>query len=109
MEIMKSIMNILMSTELGVPLFQIILLLFFSTFSLLFGKTKLALIINYLFTFYWGYIFNKELLVITFRNDPYAFDFIYFYFAFGFIIVILFIISMLLTDSKKKDKIITNF
>ena len=100
-----------MSPELGVPLFQIILLVFLNTLSLLFKKIKLALTINYLFTFYWGYIFNKEFLVVHFRNDPYAFDFIYFYFGFGFIILILFIVSMILTDNKnkKRDKIIKNF
>ena len=35
---------------LSIPMIQIILLMLLSTVSLLFGKLKLALIINYLFT-----------------------------------------------------------
>ena len=93
MESLKSLTALFVSTELGVPLFQIMLLLFFSTIALLFGKVKLALILNYLFTFYWGYVFNKELLVISFRNKTYAFDFLYYYFGFGLLIIILTIVG----------------
>ncbi len=56
-------MNLFFSTELAVPLFQIIILMLFSTLALLFGKVRLALIINYLFTFYWAYIFNQDNLM----------------------------------------------
>ena len=48
------------TTELAIPLFQVALLLMLSTLALLFGRTKLALLMNYLFTFYWGYILNRE-------------------------------------------------
>jgi hypothetical protein len=56
-------MEIFFTMELGVPLFQIIVLLLFSTGALLFGKVRVALIINYVFTFYWAYFFNREHLL----------------------------------------------
>jgi hypothetical protein len=56
-------MDIFFNAELSVPLFQILFLLVFSTVALLFGKVRLALLINYIFTFYWAYIFNRESLV----------------------------------------------
>jgi hypothetical protein len=37
---------------------QIILLLTLSTLSLVFGRLRLALLINYCFTIYWGYVPN---------------------------------------------------
>lgn len=56
-------MDIFFNAELAVPLFQILILLLFSTVALLFGKVRLALLINYVFTFYWAYIFNRDSLV----------------------------------------------
>jgi len=49
--------------EIVIPVYQLILLLLISTISLLFGRTKLALIINYLFTLYWGFVFNRDLFL----------------------------------------------
>lgn len=56
-------MDIFFNAELAVPLFQILILLMFSTVALLFGKVRLALLINYIFTFYWAYIFNRDSLM----------------------------------------------
>ena len=61
-------MEFLMETELSVPLIQIVLLLGLSTMAMLFGKTKLALLVNYLFTLYWGYFLNRDLMLETFQN-----------------------------------------
>lgn len=79
-------MEFLRSTELVVPLYQIALLLVISTLALLFGRMKLALITNYLFTMYWGYGFNREYLIGHQVNDFTLFTLIYF--SFGLIIVI---------------------
>lgn len=43
-------MEMFFNTDLAIPLNQIILLLLLSTIALLFGKIKIALIINYIFT-----------------------------------------------------------
>ena len=48
-------MELIMSTKISIPFMQILLLLIFGTLFLLFGKIKLALMTNYLFTFYWGF------------------------------------------------------
>ncbi|MBW1769650.1 MAG: hypothetical protein JRJ17_00525, partial [Deltaproteobacteria bacterium] len=52
-------MEFFMLAELTVPLFHIALLLALSTLALLLGRVKLALLVNYLFALYWGYIFNR--------------------------------------------------
>ena len=56
-------MEFFSTAEIFIPVYQLILLLLVSTITLLFGRTKLALIINYLFTLYWGFVFNRELLL----------------------------------------------
>ena len=56
-------MEFFQSTELSVPVIQIALLLILSTLALLFGRTKLALLINYVFTLYWGYFLNINRLL----------------------------------------------
>ena len=55
-------MEFFYTTEVSIPLIQILLLLLCSTLVLLYGKVRLALVINYLFTMYWGYLFNREYL-----------------------------------------------
>ena len=80
-------------TQLAVPLSHIGLLLAFSTLALLLGRVRLALLVNYLFTLYWGYIFNRELLV---GSDLKKLDhFSVLYFGFGFVVVILALIGFL--------------
>ena len=56
-------MEFFSTAEIIIPVYQLILLLLISTLTLLFGRTKLALIINYLFTLYWGFVFNRNLLL----------------------------------------------
>ena len=56
-------MEFFTTAEISIPVYQMILLLLVSTLTLLFGRTKLALIINYLFTLYWGFVFNRDLLL----------------------------------------------
>ena len=46
--------------KISIPIREIALLILFSTLALLFGKQKLALLINYLFVFYWGFGVNFE-------------------------------------------------
>ena len=53
-------MEILFAKELTIPLYQVGLFLLLGTLVLFVGRVKLALLINYLFVFYWGYWLNKE-------------------------------------------------
>lgn len=58
-----------------------------STVSLLFGKLKLALLINYLFTLHWAYISNREnLMELGFENFQ-LISVIYFIFGLGIVLV----------------------
>jgi len=70
-------MDLLFTIELVVPLHQIALLLILSTTALLFGKLKMALLINYVFTLYWGYFFNRDLFQ-DYIDEAYLFYIIYF-------------------------------
>ena len=58
-------MEFIYSTEISIPLVQIIAFLLISTLTLLFGKIKLALPGNYRFGRYWAYIFKWDFS----RND----------------------------------------
>jgi len=53
-------MEALSLIKISIPIREIALLILFSTLALLFGKQKLALLINYLFVFYWGFGVNLE-------------------------------------------------
>lgn len=80
-------------TQLAVPLSHVAVLLTLSTIALLLGRVKLALLVNYLFTLYWGFIFNRELLV---GSDLEKLDhFTTLYFGFGALIIILALIGFL--------------
>ena len=56
-------LELLTSTQLSVPLLQVAMLLVLSTVALLFGRIKLALLVNYCFTLYWGYFLNLDLFI----------------------------------------------
>jgi hypothetical protein len=91
-------MEILMSTQLAVPLSQVALLLGISTLVLFFGRVKLALLINYCFTFYWGFFLNPsfrselgELVLNTYT---------YVYIGVGLLIVVLALIGFLSSNER---------
>ena len=80
-------MEIFFGTDLTVPINQIILLLLFSTMALLFGKIKVALIINYTFTLTWGYIYNRDKLLVSEFEHPEIFTILYFLFGIGIMLI----------------------
>ena len=86
-------MDFLHSTALSVPLIQVVLMLSVSTLALLQGRVKLALLVNYLFTLYWGYVSNRELLVG--ENLEKMTYFTTFYFGFGLLVVVMALIGFL--------------
>ena len=85
-------MEFLYTTEISVPLYHLVLLLFLSTVALLFGKVKLALLTNYLFTMYWGYFFNRDLLLSHMDKGGH---FTLIYFCLGLFIVIVAMLGFL--------------
>lgn len=79
-------MDIFLSTQLSIPMLQVALLLGLSTLALIFGRIKLALLINYCFTLYWGYLSN----ISSFTEGGLKLDsFSFFYLGFGLIIIVL--------------------
>ena len=80
-------MEVFTSTQLAIPTMQVVLLLALSTGALLIGRLKLALLINYCFTLYWGYVANIDLFsiegVMMLNNHTFL------YFGFGLAIVLL--------------------
>ena len=93
-------MGMLLGAELSIPVFQIILLLLLSTVTLLFGKVKLALLINYSFTLYWGYGLNLEQLTESGLKNLNVYTLLYF--GLGLCIVILALIGFLSPTRPKK-------
>ena len=85
-------MEILYETELSVPLIQLLLLLTLSSLAMLFHKIKVALIINYLFALYWGYILNVENIVGESLSEMGTFEVLYF--GFGILIIVLVLIGL---------------
>jgi hypothetical protein len=82
--------DFLLNATITIPMVQLILLMLMSTMSLLFGKLKLALLINYLFTLHWAYIANLEkLMEMGFENFKLV-SMIYFIFGLGIVMVAVF-------------------
>ncbi|MBU2489136.1 MAG: hypothetical protein KKA60_07075 [Proteobacteria bacterium] len=86
-------MEFLYTTELTIPLYQIALLLSLTTLALLFGRIKMALLIDYLFTVYWGYVLNSSTLMNL--GSEMEDWFTIFYLGFGFIIILLALVGFL--------------
>jgi uncharacterized transporter YbjL len=80
-------MEMFINADLTIPVNQIILLLLLSTVALLFGKIRIALIINYIFTLTWGYVFNRDKLLISDYELPEVFTILYFLFGLGIILI----------------------
>jgi len=79
-------MELFYSTEVIIPIVQIALLLLVSTLALLFGRVKLALLINYVFTLHWGFLANEGFMAGSTFNT-------FIYFGFGLLVIILALIG----------------
>ena len=80
------------SIEFSIPVYQVVWLLLMITTAQLFGKIKLALLISYIFTLYWGYFLNREIMLNSVHNGEYI---ILIYFGFGIAVVVLAIIGFM--------------
>jgi hypothetical protein len=86
-------MGIFSLTEISIPVIQMVLLLLLSIGALFFGKLKLALLINYLFTLYWGYGINRDFLVGSGYQHLSGFTILYG--GFGLIIAAVALVSLI--------------
>ena len=92
-------MEIFSMTEISIPLIQMVLLLLLSTGALFFGKLKLALLVNYLFTLYWGYGINRDFLVGS--GFQHLSGFTILYVGFGLVIAAIAIVSLISEPTRK--------
>ena len=81
-----SMLDYFLNISLTIPIIQLILLMLLSTISLLFGRLKLALIINYLFTLHWAYIANRDKLMDMSSDNFEIFSVVYFVFGLGIVL-----------------------
>jgi hypothetical protein len=80
-------MEAFLTTQISVPLFHILVLLSLTTLVLIFGYTRMALILNYIFLIYWSYLSN--VLLYTEKGDLQLNRITLIYIAFGFVILLL--------------------
>jgi hypothetical protein len=85
-------MEFFYSLEFSIPVAQVAWLLLMITTAQLFGKVKLALLISYIFTLYWGYFLNREIIVNSGNHGEYI---ILIYFGFGIAVVVLALIGFM--------------
>ena len=80
-------METILSTQISIPLFQILTLLSLTTLALVFGYPRLALILNYCFLIRWAYLSNMILFTEkgVLKIDSITFP----YMGFGFAILLL--------------------
>ncbi len=83
-------MDLSFTSPITIPLFEIMLLMLLTTFTLLFGRLKLGLLINYCFTIYWGYILNMDIFT---EKGGVLNSFTYMYLGFGFVLLLLTILG----------------
>lgn len=77
---------------LEIPLNQMILFVSLMTFCFLFARYKLGLSITFCFTFYWGFIYNKDIFFTDLeRSSP----FLMLYFASGAVMILFALFSFL--------------
>ncbi len=75
-----------LNISLTIPIIQLILLMLISTIALLFGRLKLALIVNYLFTLNWAYIANRDKLMDMSSDNFEMYSLVYFVFGLGIVL-----------------------
>ena len=78
--------------ELIIPLNQMILFIGLIAFCFLFTRFKLGLSITFCFTFYWGFIHNKDVFFADLEGSS---PFIIIYFFSGFLLILFALFSFL--------------
>ncbi len=91
MELISLTMALFRKTLITIPFMQLFLLLTISTLFLLFGNARFALLINYLFTFYWGFSASFENTGVFSTNNLSFFSLLYL--GFGSMVVMLVLLS----------------
>lgn len=79
-------MDFLISTKFCAPLYHIGILLLITPISLLFGRPRLGLFVNFLFFLYWAYIGDRQYILEEGSQSVEIFPWAYF--GFGIVIIL---------------------
>jgi hypothetical protein len=77
---------------LAIPFNQMILFVGLVAFCFLFSRFKLGLSITFCFTFYWGFVYNKDLFFTDLEGSS---PFLLFYFFSGSVLILFALFSFL--------------
>ncbi len=88
-------MENLQEIQLTIPVLQMVLFIALISFCLLFTRYKLGLSITFCFTFYWGFIYNKDVFFNSFEGSS---PFLAVYFFSGFLLLLFALFSFVSED-----------
>ncbi len=71
--------------ELSIPITQMIIFVGVTAFCFLFSRFKLGLSITFCFTFYWGFVYNKDAFFSSFDGSG---QFLAYYFFSGLLLIL---------------------
>lgn len=81
--------------QLTIPVAHMALFVALLSFCLLFARYKLGLSITFCFTFYWGFIYNKDVFFTSFEGSS---PFLLIYFLSGFLLILFALFSFVSED-----------
>jgi len=73
LELLENLIHI----EIAVPVYQMIFFVLVVTLCLLFTRFKLGSSVTFCFTFYWGFIYNKEIFIEIEGFSPFFFFYLF--------------------------------
>ena len=85
-----NLLDIFLDTNVMVPSSQMFLYIFLVSLFLLFRRHQLCILSTFLFSFYWGFILNRELFISRLGNVEL---FLFLYLICGFLVVLMAVIS----------------
>ena len=88
-------MESLHEMQLTIPVAQMALFIVLISVCLLFARYKLGLSITFCFTFYWGFIYNKDVFFTTLEGSS---PFLFLYFFSGFLLLLFALFSFVSED-----------
>ena len=81
--------------QLTIPVAQMAFFIVLISFCLLFARYKLGLSITFCFTFYWGFIYNKDVFFTSLEGSS---PFLFLYFFSGFLLILFALFSFVSED-----------
>jgi len=95
--VIMDLVDILPEVEMGVPLYIVISYVAIISICILLARLQLGLAVSFLFVFYMGYLYNRNVLLETIKGSTLG---MLIYAILGFTIIILAIISFLSAPKK---------